>query len=409
MSTPNRVESAIETLTETHTRLWWSAFILLLAVYLPTAAWTVPMDPDALTMAVTARQLAKTGSPVAPGWEEATTAPYRGSFASFTETDAGPVGQYPPGAPLLAVPLYLVTPSPLEEAVMGVPGIDEIEPISVPMPTLWQATLAAALSTSAAIATLTVLFDRPLGSRRALLAGLLAGFGTSAWSVSASALFMHGPAMLFLALVVWFTDRERLWAAGLAMGGAILIRPHLAFAAAAIGILLGATRRSPKPVLQLGTGSALGAAGFLAYNEWAFATTSVSGGYEADFADRMASTPISDYLTNLVGAFISNRGILFWSPFLILLLLSLRLAWRSSTPSERILAIGGVVFLLVQFRLNRYNPGNRILYRYQLESLTLAAPLLVWAWRPWPDRPRQIAWWVTTRLSVAAQAFAALF
>lgn len=403
MTAREHIDEWLDSASSTPRRLGLVIFVGLLALYLPTATWSLPYDPDAITIAATARQLAKTGTPVAPGWEAAADPAYFGSFGSFVLTDDGPVGQYPPGAALAAVPLYLVTPSPLEDVTASNPDRPDLPPLTLPIPTLWQATLTGAMTTAGAGAIFAMVAARLLDPRTAIAASALAGLGTSAWSVASSALFTHGPALLALAAASLALERRHWWLAGAALGGAVLVRPHLAVSAALIGLVIGWSRRSTLPVVGIGVGSGLGAVGFLAYNRWAFGTASASGGYRADFTDRLFEPNFLEWGTNLVGALISPRwGLLVWAPFLLLLIPGLRSAWSRATPEQRALALGGVAYFLIQYKLNRYNPGNSTLYRYPLEALALWAPLLVLAWRPMSGL-RERAWWVTTRAAVGAQ------
>lgn len=71
------------------------------------------------------------------------------------------------------------------------------------------------------------------------------------------------------------------------------------------------------------------------------------------------------------------------SPFLLLLVPGLLPAWRKSDPWVLGAAVGGLIYLLLQFKMNRYNPANATLYRYPLEALTASAPLWFAAYLYW--------------------------
>ncbi|NNC41124.1 MAG: hypothetical protein HKN95_10570, partial [Acidimicrobiia bacterium] len=84
------------------------------------------------------------------------------------------------------------------------------------------------------------------------------------------------------------------------------------------------------------------------------------------------------------------RGFLLWSPFLLVLIPGLRAAWKAAPAWVRGSALGGLVYLLVQYKANRFSGGGGFFtYRYPLEALTAAAPLLYLSYREWvAPRPR---------------------
>lgn len=239
---------------------------------------------------------------------------------SCVDAPGGVVSQYPPGAALLAAPLYALTSGDLESYAIGNPSKPELPAVYVPLPSFWQATAVAIITTAAAISILALVFLNQWTPQAAWIAAWIAALGTSAWSVAADSLYLHGPAMLWIALGVYLSSQRHYWASGLAFGAAVLTRPHTAVIPAAIGLGLG-------------------------------------------------------------GLFDPWQGFLILSPFLLLLLPGLFAAWRNSDTWVRAAAIGGLIYLLLQFKMNRYNPGNKTLYRYPLEALTASAP--IWQ-RIWP-------------------------
>src|SRR5690606_24249235 len=104
----------------------------------------------------------------------------------------------------------------------------------------------------------------------------------------------------------------------------------------------------------------------------------VSGGYGDGFTDRFGSSSASWFLANVLGAlFDPRRGLLLWAPFLILLF-PLGFAARKSMPDRAsAAAVGGLIYLLIQLRANRFSGGDGYFaYRYPLEALTAAGPWL---------------------------------
>ena len=78
------------------------------------------------------------------------------------------------------------------------------------------------------------------------------------------------------------------------------------------------------------------------------------------------------------------RGLLVYSPFLIFLIPGLPAAWRKAPGWVQGSAIGGVLYLLFQLKANRYSGGDSFWgYRYPLEALAAAGPLLLLSYTEW--------------------------
>jgi hypothetical protein len=260
---------------------------------------------------------------------------------------------------------------------------------------------------------LAVSFQPLVGGAAALAAAYLAGLGTSAWSVAANELWQHGPGMMWIALAGALAARN-LVAAGFAYGLAVLTRPLNAFIAGATGLYLAWQRRSLWPAVQTGIGALAGLAALLAFNAVVFGEPSVLGGYEPGFVDNAQSADVVGYLRNIVMALVSpTRGLLVWSPFLIVLIPGLVSGWKAAPGWARGAAIGAVAYLLFQYKANRYSGGSGFAtYRYPLEALTAAAPVLVLSYTTWvAERPAAIrVFRVLAVVSVAAHgAFAVIY
>ncbi|MEA3640866.1 MAG: hypothetical protein VBE63_13100 [Lamprobacter sp.] len=103
----SRFQAAFErSLFSSRKRFFLSLFLPLTLTYGVTASWELPQDPDVLTIAVSAWHIGHTGSPVQFGYEQLTSKPYFGPMGSFVDAPGGVVSQYPPGAALLAAPVY---------------------------------------------------------------------------------------------------------------------------------------------------------------------------------------------------------------------------------------------------------------------------------------------------------------
>ena len=192
---------------------------------------------------------------------------------------------------------------------------------------------------------------------------------------------------------------------GFAFVLSVLTRPPTALVPASIGLYRSWKERSVKPALLIGFGSAIGQIAFLAYNQLIFGSFSVSAGYGEAFRDNALSLDVAGYLRNVfLGALSATRGFLIWSPFLLVLLPGMRAGWKVASTWVRGAAIGGVLYLLLQYKANRFSGGSGFFtYRYPLEALTAAAPLLYLSFKEWVSvRPRMMwAFFAMAAVSVA--------
>lgn len=281
-------------------------------------------------------------------------------------------------------------------------------------PTLYPAAVASAAGAAAAMALLFVLLRRIVDGRVALAGTLLAAFGTATWTISGSALWPHGPNQLWLVAAMLALASGRWWAAGLAYAAAVLTRPHLAVAAAVGGIWSGVCRRSLRPIWQVGMASLVGVAGLMVYNTVAFGGPMQLVGVWADADDKVRGVTPAWLAENVAGTFLSpSRGVLVLSPFLVMLLPGAVSAWRVAPTWVRASAAGGAAYLAVHLVGNYFAGGLGFYsYRYPIETLTLAAPLLVLCWVTWTSaRPWRrvvfaaLAWFSVFQHAVGAIAF----
>jgi hypothetical protein len=73
--------------------------------------------------------------------------------------------------------------------------------------------------------------------------------------------------------------------------------------------------------------------------------------------------------------------------------------------------VGGLLYLLVQLKANRFSGGEFFFsYRYPLEALTAAAPLLALAYAGWVAHRRSInlLFFMALAISIVFQAVASL-
>ncbi|MCW2598535.1 MAG: hypothetical protein JWM02_364 [Frankiales bacterium] len=282
---------------------------------------------------------------------------------------------------------------------------------------LWPERVTAALVSASAAGLLALLLVQLGASARgAAIFSLLAGVASGTWSVSSDALWTHGPDQLLLLAALLACARRHYWLAGVLLGCAETVRVHLVVVALCLGVGLAWTQRDPRRLWQLGLPAAAGLGVCLAYAHAVFGLWSLSPGYAAygqPTASAVASTSFgSGDLVNVLGALFSpDRGVLVISPVVLVLLTRIVPAWKLAPTWARAAALGGLLYLGVQLRLNHFTGGVHFYgYRLTLESLTLLAPLL---WLSWRSRERHSGWeravQATLCLSIGSQLLGALW
>lgn len=369
-------------------KLFASVFGVAFAIYATTALIVSAHSADALTNAITSWSVARTGSPVVPEFDQIATPP--GVFVPNTpwivESPRGPISQYPPGAALTALPAYVVADLVgVNSAPAFFTSADGEGTVDVTVAPPWIGSLTGAAVTALAIAVIALTVQDRHGTNIALWSGAIFGLATSSWMVAGMDIWQHGPAMLWVAVGVLMGERAGYSRSGLAFALAILTRPHLAAIAAGVGIAAGIKDRSFKPVAIIGALSAAGLAGVIGYNFWIYGDLTLSGGYGGDFSTQLGSSQESQliwYLKNIIGGLVNpSKGLLVYSPFIVVLAAKLTSGWRKSDLIGRGAAIGGVVYLLVQWKANRFSGGDTFWgYRYPLEPLAALVLLGVAAW-----------------------------
>ena len=256
---------------------------------------------------------------------------------------------------------------------------------------------------------LALVFGELVGERLAIAAASIAGLCTAVWPVASDALWQHGPAIMWVSGGIWLSVRHRV-ASGFAFGAAIITRPHTAFVAACNGLWQSFRDRSIRPATLIGIGSVVGLGGLIWFNNQVFGSPSVAGGYGDRFATRMASLDLFDYAGNIALVFVHPmRGILVYSPFLIALLPGLRSGWRAAPAWVRGSAVGGLLYLLLQLKAEGYSGGSGFWgYRYPLEAVVAAAPLLLMSYTQWVARASQLFRKLFVGLLVASFLFSAI-
>jgi hypothetical protein len=135
----------------------------------------------------------------------------------------------------------------------------------------------------------------------------------------------------------------------------------------------------------IGLGSAIGFGVLLLYNQAVLDTWSPAPpSYGEAFVDRAGRQSILGYAGDVLGLFFHPKYSLFvFSPFLLFTIPGLRTAWRAAPVWVKSAATGGIVYILIHLRLNRFWGGLAFNYRYALELLIVLSPLLFLSWQAW--------------------------
>jgi hypothetical protein len=386
--------SAPSTLTRTRERIAsapaWQTFLIvfvpILGLYLVTMSRTnAGSNFDVVAAALPAWQYSQFGDIDLSRFE---------GLAWIIEVNGRITSNRPPGISFVSVPMFWLF------------GDQQFTGAS---PSLLPATATAALLSAGAVGTLHLILRRVAGAVAAVTAALVFGVGTSTWSISANELWPHGPGQFFLALAVLGLASSHYLAGGIAYGAALLIRPVTAVMAAVSGVALGWKRRSWRPVVMVAIGASSGLALLLAYNHALYDRWSVAPpGYGSVFLDRAGTQSPLAYLGDIAGMlFHPKYSIFVFSPFLLFTIPGLLRGWRQAPDWVRAAALAGLVYLLVHLRLNRYWAGAEFNYRYPLEPLIVAAPLLFLSWQTWWETASpgwRRLFWYSVVLSAVAQA-----
>jgi hypothetical protein len=262
-------------------------------------------------------------------------------------------------------------------------------------PTVFPSGVAVATAAALIVAFSFILFQRLAGPRTALGAAIVLALGTSTWSVSGDALFPHGPDQVWLLAFMIALSSRRWWLAGLAGALLIVTRPTGAAAVAVAGLWCSMTEKRLAPAVRIGIASSMGLGLLLVYNRLVFSHWALYLGSYASFDKNVLGHGTSyspthplELLNNIAGFLVSpSRGLLVLSPFLLLLIPGLRSAWRVSPSWVQASALGAACYTMIQLWTNNFGGGSDFYgYRYALEPLTLASPLLLLSWQQWTNR-----------------------
>jgi hypothetical protein len=332
-------------------------FLVSLTVFSLTISHTL-VSMDVWSANYGSWHLAQTGNPWIEGLRIPHLAdnPLRHEWVLDTRSGHTVIGRSP-GVIAVAVPLY---------ALLGTSGFSTVP-----------GGLTAALLSAGSVTLLYLALRRHLAARDAVLAAAAFGFATPVWSVAANGVWPHTVTVFGICGMAWAASGNRWWWAGFFGGITLWGRLHAGLIVAVLGLLVGLSRRSPRPVLQMGSVSGLFLGLISVWTHWMYGTWNPTASYDTGpFADYAAEHRLS--VSNQLGFWVSpDRGILVWTPVVALLLPALWRSWRDLPDWSRSLVWAGLAYTVLQGVLNRFSGGDVFYgYRLGLEMLACAAPAL---------------------------------
>jgi hypothetical protein len=240
----------------------------------------------------------------------------------------------------------------------------------------WPGTLIAITTAWLAVLVVAAISER-LRPGTWLTAVAVFGLGTATWGVAAEQLWPHGPAQLAIAISVWLLIRHRTLLSGIAMAAAVLIRPPVLIIGVGLAVVRSVNERSLKPLLTMGVPSLAAGAAYLSYNRILFGSWSPVAAYEA-VGGFVGQFDFGGIARNVTTAFFGpSYGLLIWSPWIAVALFGLfRIRhlvprWMMYTP------LVAAAYITLHSVLEIASGALFFNYRYQLEAVALAAPILI--------------------------------
>ena len=246
------------------------------------------------------------------------------------------------------------------------------------------ASVTAAILTSLSVLLLMSALRGVVTDRAVLVTGVATALTTPYWTTAADRLWTHTVTDFAIAGVAWSARRERWWLLGVFGGIGVWGRFHVGLIVAIVALGLAWSRRSPRIAVVVGSIGLAFTGAVCLWDHWMYQTWSPLGGYgtPGQYAASAGHVSLLDHLTNEAGLFVSpGRGLLVWTPVLVLLLPAVVRGWRSAPDWTRLLAVGGVAYLLGQGVIDKFHGGDGYFaYRLGLETLTAVIPLCAATW-----------------------------
>jgi hypothetical protein len=258
--------------------------------------------------------------------------------------------------------------------------------IAISLPAYWLANsdsmtvvpgaLTAAFACALGIMMMFLALRTRVPVSRAVAACAALAFATPLWTVAADATWPHTVTVLGIGGMAWAAATQRWWLLGIFGGITLWGRLHAAIIVAVVGLLLSWWRRSPRIALVVGIVSALFMGLVCLWTLWWNGSWNPLASYGSDVLGK--SQTGSSHLTSELALFIApDRGILIWTPALLLLIPALIRGWRDVPDWARALLFGGLSYTLVQAWIAPAIGGDSFYgYRHGIELMAAATPAL---------------------------------
>ena len=296
---------------------------------------------------------------------------------------------HPPVGPLLALPVYALP------AWIGIPARAEL---IANLFSKFAASIIAALSAVVLFATAKRVVKND-GLRITLFTAVSYALGTSIWSTASQAMWTHTPAVLGYAVALWALLAGHPSIAGIAAVAAAVARPATSPVVALLGLYLIHTmlmhRKSVMDVLRFSaTGLVTGLVGGL-YNYWMFGN--VVGGAPFRTAIWMQEFGTTDMFSGslpigFAGLTVSpNRGLLIFSPIIMVAIVGAIKAWRLSPLSDGVLlarysSLAVLAILLIYSKFIAWWGGHGFGPRYLTDAMPFVGLLFAFGFRPLTEK-----------------------
>lgn len=326
-------------------------------IYLLTAGYGAISD-DVVATNVLSWQLATTGNAT---FTENTfppldTHPSRATWITESSDGSEVIGRLPGGV-VAAIPAYWVL------------GGDEFSQVP--------GGITAAVLTALSVTMFALTLRDHLSTRDAALASLAFGLATPVWSVAADGMWPHTVTVFGICGMAWASSRRRWWLVGLFGGVALWGRLHATIIVAILGLWVGLKRRDVSLVVRVGLASGVLLALASLWTKWLYGSWNPTAVYGLAVGDNPFNGG-GNSLVNQLGFWVSlDRGLLVWSPIIVLLVPAMARNWRNLPDWSRSLAWGGLVYTVVQGLRNPFGGGDSFYgYRLTLELLACLSPAL---------------------------------
>jgi hypothetical protein len=251
--------------------------------------------------------------------------------------------------------------------------------------------VTAALVTACSVLFVFLCLRRLVGTGGAALAAVAFAFTTPVWTVAANGLWPHTVTVLGITGMAWSASTRRWWLAGLFGGVTVWGRLHAAVLVAVFGLLLAWWRRDRRILLRIGIPGAVSIFMICAWDRWMYGSWSPTASYDTTVFADYASTHRLDALNQLGMWIAPDRGILIWTPIILVLLPGMVMGWSSMPDWTRSLVWAGLSYTLLQATLNHFKGGEGFYgYRLGLEFLACATPALVLSVQHLPSALRRL-------------------